>query len=53
MADVVVGDGGGCLLAGVVDSLCCGGLIESRGHQGAAGRSEEENQVRPEIDTNA
>ena len=53
VADVVVGDGGGCLLAGVVDSLCCGGLIESRGHQGAAGRSEEENQVRPEIDTNA
>ena len=39
------GGRGGCLLAGV-DSLCCVGLIESRSHQGAAGRSEKENYVR-------
>ena len=42
---VVGGGRGGCLLAGV-DSLCCVGLIESRSHQGAAGRSEKENYVR-------
>ena len=47
VAAVVASDiGGSCLLVDAVHSLCCGGLIESRGHQGAAGRSDEEKRVR-------